>query len=323
MDRKKYAIIGASVAVIVILSVVLYGSHSAFNTSGTPKSTYFDFGNVSVPVKVHKGTYEDLEKLVEDVEGTTAYYTDDAGIAAYLESIDYSIHAESLGFIDRFMIFLHRKGTAENPIILTEKGELSITIVRRYVYIIRAQSVEELQSIFTYASENVYSITEPYKVIIPFSLGEEEFNLSAFSGTQQEGLEQDQNKIFGILRAPFIEPDLKKMYLFHTPWEEKGKENQALTKGISYITYTFGALRGQSFEDLLVIADITPLDKLLLQMEILGTKKFPVYTVRTAVDGAENDGIYVPREGFVYLEIANYEDIERFCMGLASILGGT
>lgn len=325
MDKKRYVLIGACAVIIVFLSVLLYGSSAAFKTSGTPKVTYFDFGDVSLPVKAYSGTYEDLEGLVEDLDRITVYYTKDNTIAKYLETVDYTIHAEKLGFFDKFMIFCHKNGTAENPVILVENGDLSISIVRKNVFIIRAQSLDEVQSLFAYASKHVYDFaTEPPReeIPIPFSLGEENFNLNAFSGIEQDALKQDQNKIFTIIRNPLIS-DIEKLYLFHSPWKEKGKENSALTKGVVYISNIFGRIKGESIKDILIIADITPLDKLMIYMEIIGTEESPIYYVRTAADNAEEDGIFIPREGFIYLEVVNYEDIEKFCMGLATILGGS
>jgi len=323
MDKKRYVLIGACAVIIVFSSVLLYGSSAAFKTSGTPKVTYFDFGDVSLPVKAYRGTYEDLEELVEDLDRITVYYTKDNTIAKYLETVDYTIHAEKLGFFDKFMIFCHRNGTAENPVILVENGDLSISVVRKNVFIIRAQSLDEIQVLFTYASEHVYDFPAlPYKIEIPFSLGEENFNLDAFSGIEQDTLKQDQNKIFTIMRTPLIS-DIEKLYLFHSPWEGKGKENSALTKGVVYISNIFGRVKGEVISDILVIADITPLDKLMIYMEIIGTEESPIYYVRTAADNAEKDGIFIPREGFIYLEVVNYEDIEKFCMGLATILGGS
>jgi len=324
MDKKRYVLIGACAVIIVFSSVLLYGSSAAFKTSGTPKVTYFDFGDVSLPVKAYRGTYEDLEELVEDLDRITVYYTKDNTIAKYLETVDYTIHAEKLGFFDKFMIFCHRNGTAENPVILVENGDLSISVVRKNVFIIRAQSSDEIQGLFTYASEHVYDFPAlPYKIEIPFSLGEENFNLDAFSGIEQDTLKQDQNKIFTILRDPLVSSDIEKLYLFHSPWEGKGKENSALTKGVVYISNIFGRVKGEVIKDILVIADITPLDKLMIYMEIIGTEESPIYYVRTAADNAEKDGIFIPREGFIYLEVVNYEDIEKFCMGLATILGGS
>jgi len=323
MDKKRYILIGACAVIIVFSSVLLYGSSAAFKTSGTPKVTYFDFGDVSLPVKAYRGTYEDLEELVEDLDRITVYYTKDNTIAKYLETVDYTIHAEKLGFFDKFMIFCHRNGTAENPVILVENGDLSISVVRKNVFIIRAQSLDEIQVLFTYASEHVYDFPAlPYKIEIPFSLGEENFNLNTFSGIEQDTLKQDQNKIFTIMRTPLIS-DIEKLYLFHSPWEGKGKENSALTKGVVYISNIFGRVKGEVISDILVIADITPLDKLMIYMEIIGTEESPIYYVRTAADNAEKDGIFIPREGFIYLEVVNYEDIEKFCMGLATILGGS
>jgi len=323
MDKKRYVLIGACAVIIVFSSVLLYGSSAAFKTSGTPKVTYFDFGDVSLPVKAYRGTYEDLEELVEDLDRITVYYTKDNTIAKYLETVDYTIHAEKLGFFDKFMIFCHRNGTAENPVILVENGDLSISVVRKNVFIIRAQSLDEIQVLFTYASEHVYDFPAlPYKIEIPFSLGEENFNLNTFSGIEQDTLKQDQNKIFTIMRTPLIS-DIEKLYLFHSPWEGKGKENSALTKGVVYISNIFGRVKGEVISDILVIADITPLDKLMIYMEIIGTEESPIYYVRTAADNAEKDGIFIPREGFIYLEVVNYEDIEKFCMGLATILGGS
>jgi|GEM_PF-1539026 len=324
MDKKRYILIGACAVIIVFLSVLLYGSSTAFKTSGTPKVTYFDFGDVSLPVKAYRGTYEDLEGLVEDVDRITVYYTKDNTIAKYLETVDYSFHAEKLGFFDKFMIFCHRNGTAENPVILVENGDLSINVVRKNVFIIKAQSLDEIQVLFTYASEHVYDFPSlPYKIEIPFSLGEENFNLDAFSGIEQDTLKQDQNKIFTILRDPLVSSNIETLYLFHSPWEGKGKENSALTKGVVYISNIFGRVKGEVIKDILVIADITPLDKLMIYMEIIGTEESPIYYVRTAADNAEKDGIFIPREGFIYLEVVNYEDIEKFCMGLATILGGS
>jgi hypothetical protein len=323
MDKKRYILIGACAVIIVFSSVLLYGSSTAFKTSGTPKVTYFDFGDVSLPVKAYRGTYEYLEELVEDLDRITVYYTKDNTIAKYLETVDYTIHAEKLGFFDKFMIFCHRNGTAENPVILVENGDLSISVVRKNVFIIRAQSLDEIQGLFTYASEHVYDFPAlPYKIEIPFSLGEENFNLDAFSGIEQDTLKQDQNKIFTIMRTPLI-GGTEKLYLFHSPWEGKGKENSALTKGVVYISNIFGRVKGEVIKDILVIADITPLDKLMIYMEIIGTEESPIYYVRTAADNAEKDGIFIPREGFIYLEVVNYEDIEKFCMGLATILGGS
>lgn len=323
MDKKRYVLIGACAVIIVFSSVLLYGSSTAFKTSGTPKVTYFDFGDVSLPVKAYRGTYEYLEELVEDLDRITVYYTKDNTIAKYLETVDYTIHAEKLGFFDKFMIFCHRNGTAENPVILVENGDLSISVVRKNVFIIRAQSLDEIQGLFTYASEHVYDFPAlPYKIEIPFSLGEENFNLDAFSGIEQDTLKQDQNKIFTIMRTPLI-GGTEKLYLFHSPWEGKGKENSALTKGVVYISNIFGRVKGEVIKDILVIADITPLDKLMIYMEIIGTEESPIYYVRTAADNAEKDGIFIPREGFIYLEVVNYEDIEKFCMGLATILGGS
>ncbi len=324
MDKKRYVLIGACAVIIVFSSVLLYGSSTAFKTSGTPKVTYFDFGDVSLPVKAYRGTYEYLEELVEDLDRITVYYTKDNTIAKYLETVDYTIHAEKLGFFDKFMIFCHRNGTAENPVILVENGDLSISVVRKNVFIIRAQSLDEIQGLFTYASEHVYDFPAlPYKIEIPFSLGEENFNLDAFSGIEQDTLKQDQNKIFTIMRTPLISDSTEKLYLFHSPWEGKGRENSALTKGVVYISNIFGRVKGEVIKDILVIADITPLDKLMIYMEIIGTEESPIYYVRTAVDNAEKDGIFIPREGFIYLEVVNHEDIEKFCMGLATILGGS
>jgi len=324
MDKKRYLLIGACTVIIVFLSVLVYGSSTAFKTSGTPKVTYFDFGDVSLPVKAYSGTYQDLDELVGNVDRITVYYTKDNTIAKYLETVDYNIHAEKLGFLDKFMIFCHRNGTADNPVILVENGDLSMSVVRNNVFIVKAKSLDEVKNLFTYASEHVYDFSpEPPRVEIPipFSLKEENFNLNVFSGIEQDALKQNQNRIFTILRDPLVSTT-RRLYLFHSPWKEKGKENSALTKGVVYISRTFGAVKGPDLMNTLVIADITPLDKTMLYMEIIGTKDSPVYYVRTAADNAEEDGIFIPREGLIYLEVVNYEDIEKFCMGLATILGG-
>lgn len=325
MDKKRYVLIGASAVIIVFLSVLAYGSSTAFKTSGTPKVTYFDVGEISLPVKGYKGTYVDLEKLAGNVDRITVYYTKDDTIAKYLESVDYNIHAEKLEFLDKFMIFCHRNGTTNNPVILVEEGDLSITVVRNNVFIIKARNLEEIQSLFAYASEHVYDLaTMPYKVVIPFSIEGETFNLSAFSVIQQTALSENQNAIFSIIRTPLINKSAEKLYLLHTPWEGAGEENRELTKGVAYISNIFGRVRPEMIEEAtLIITDITLLDKLMIYMEIIGTEESPIYAVRTAADNAEEDGIYIPREGFIYLEVINYEDIEKFSMGLATILGGS
>ena len=324
MDRKKYVLIGVLTVTAVFLSILVYGSNAAFRTSGTPKVTYFEFGKTSLPVRAYEGTYQDIEALVGNVDKITVYYIQDNAIAEYLKTVDYDIHSEKLGFFDKFMVFCHKKGTEKNPVILTEKGDLSITIVRKNVFIIRAQNADEIENLFNYASQHLYDHSgKYYEIKIPFSLKDENFTLSVFSGVEEQSLRENQNRVFTILREPLISSETKNLYLFHSPWEEKGKENSALAKGVVYISKTIGAVEGPDIMKYLVIDNIMPLDKLMIYMEIIGTEESPLYYVRTAADNAEKDGIYIPRKGFIYLEVVDYKNIEKYCMGLATILGGS
>ncbi|MEA1993227.1 MAG: hypothetical protein U9N35_02360 [Euryarchaeota archaeon] len=327
MDKKRYILIGASAVLIVILGVLFYGSNAAFRTSGSPTITNYEFGDLSLPIKGYGGSYNDMEVLVGNIEEITLYYAENELMVEYLKTVDYNIHPQKLGFFDKFMIFLHGKGTSDNPIVLVEEGDLSISVVRENVFVIKAQSTEELKKLFTYASEHVYDLsTDPYEIEIPFGFQGEEFNLSVFSAVNQGALSQSPNMIFSVIRSPLVNTDAERLYLFHTPWEEKGKENSKLAKGLGYISEMCGRLRPEMVNptgNTLVIADLTLLDKFMLHMEIMGNEDSPVYCVRTAVDNAEEDGIYIPREGFLYLEVANYEDIEKYCMGLRQILGGS
>ncbi len=325
MERKKYAVIGVSLTVIIVLAGLVYGSSTAFATSGSPKKTYFEFGETSLAVNAYEGTYKELRGLVGRAEEVTVYHTGNKDVATYLETVDYSIHAEQLGFLDKLMIAFHHKGTADNPVVLVEQGDLSITVVRENVFIVRTPSLDVLKQVFSYSTEHAYDFSaEPFTIKIPFNLQNEKFSLPAFAGINQETLRENNNMIFSMLRAPLINPEIQNLYLIHTPWETSGEENRSLTKGVAYISRVIGQIRPEMVDEkTYIITDLTTLDKLMLYMEIIGTKEVPVYCIRTQVDNANQDGIYMPREGFVYLEVENHENIEKYSMGLATILGGS